>query len=145
MQWWMIPVGAGLFAGIDLTWIKLSWPLLYKPLKQIIHKQNKCAKNNRNKAVARIQTWQRYVMGAMIYVVMSLATCIFIWNDYYHSLEQCAWRSAVWGALVYFWYHATNIVMFAEWSWSVAFIDTLWGSCLWCIVGTIGSLILKQA
>lgn len=100
---------------IDITYLQISVPLLYRPGMGVLMKPVMYAKDIAFGALA----WSLLVFGILYFVVMDAL-----------SLKDALFRGGLFGMVVYSVYNLTNKSSLLQWGNLMMVVDTMWGSLL---------------
>jgi uncharacterized membrane protein len=112
---------------LDIIWLKITKQWYFKNIKNI----------QKSEVIIR--------MGPtiIVYVLMCMAVLfILLPLIYYATAIPKMLTACIIGLCIYGIYNSINYAVFSNYSWQVAVVDTIWGTCLF---GFIGFLILKNS
>lgn len=109
---------------LDIIWISLMTPILYKPMFEKIQK-------------SALQPNMIYAVIAYLILVFTIITiCEPLSKQYKH--KYIAYGLV--GFVIYSIYNLTNAVVFSNYSLKTIIIDTLWGTAVFSSIGLLNSI-----
>ncbi len=121
-------VTAGVFLVMDVLWLTLAAPRLYRP-------------NIGHLMAEKVN----FVSAAVFYVIYVAAMVFFVINPALQnaSVWRAVWTGAFLGFTMYATYDLTNMATLRDWPLVVTLADLAWGSLASAATAGISTLILK--